>query len=295
MAKGNIGNLLQHFITLRVAQKLVKAWGNIATPIEFIDCYSMAPWEKIDKSGQPQGFVNLVEQFPNQRDQGDFVAKVFLEAWKDHYLTEKTPKHPRERDYPNTAVLIRKAFANQSFNMRLHENDLVDKTKNERLSNWAREQKNCRCDVAGDWTKSQLILNNPAPLDRAVLITLDPYQIVNDDNRLANHGGYLTQSLLRLLFGSKSLNILERPSIRHAKPLVITAFSYSDRNPDNSDEIIRQIFSRTWDIEIIKSGPRKHHGKDSWHVGWIISNKMDFPVLKKKAQKKWDTWSSFKG
>ena len=65
MVKGNIGNLMQHFVVLRVAQRMLELWQKPEIPIEYIDCFSMAPWEPIEVN--KQGFANQIESFASRR------------------------------------------------------------------------------------------------------------------------------------------------------------------------------------------------------------------------------------
>ena len=48
MAKGNLGNLLQHFVAIHAADALVRNSPEGAKLV-YVDCFSMAPWEEIEK------------------------------------------------------------------------------------------------------------------------------------------------------------------------------------------------------------------------------------------------------
>lgn len=96
MAKGNIGNLLQHFVALNVAEKVVNYWNKPESPIEYVDCFSMAPWESLDCT-QPQGFKRLINTFPTRSDAGDFVANVFINVWNGKYDINNTPVKVKDR------------------------------------------------------------------------------------------------------------------------------------------------------------------------------------------------------
>jgi len=290
MAIGNIGNLLQHFVALRVAQKLVQNWRQADIPIEYIDCYSMAPWEEIT-GGQPQGFVELVNRFPAMRNQGDLVSTTFLQAWQNHYNLREMPPHPQQRDYPNTAVLLCIGFPEQAWRMRLHENNLIVKGNNAALSNWARSQANGSYEVAGDWTQSSLICNSPAPTDRPVFVMLDPFQIVLDNSDAANNDGYLPERLLRFLVGDLALRVRKRLANEETAPFVMTLFSYADRTPDVTERIVlRQFAGEHWQVESVRSGPWQGRNRQNWHVGWIVSTGLPFPLLGQPAQDEWNLW-----
>jgi hypothetical protein len=290
MAKGNIGNLLQHFIALKVAERLVREWKQPNKAIEYIDCFSMAPWEPIE-GGQPQGFVKMVRRFPNLRDQADVVASGFCRAWEQHYAKKMIPAHPQDREYPNTAVLLRSAFPDQSWNMRLHEDDSTGGGKRDKLSAWAEGQTQGEYSVDGEWSESRLIRNCPVPNDRPAFIMLDPFQVVDDHSVSADRGGYLSASRLRFLMGQHCLNLSE--SIRHgnSKPIVVTLFSYSDANLNVAAGIVReQFYSDSWQVESIRTGTLQgRHGRN-WHGGWLVSANINCPVLQSSAQHQWDQW-----
>ena len=290
MAKGNIGNLLQHFIALHCADRLIRAWNQPDMPVEYIDCYSMAPWEEIT-GNQPQGFVGMVNRFPEKERQGDFVASTFMAAWRSHHGEEGIPEHPRERDYPNTAVLLRIAFPEQTWNMRLHEDNTAGAGKREELEVWANEQSPGECRVQGDWTDSPLVLNCPAPTDRPTFVMLDPFRIALDDGAASDQPGYLPERLLRFLFGSLALDLASRPERNSAAPTVIALFSYSDSSPNVPDQIVRSRFvDNNWHITRVRSGPWRGRGGECYHQGWIISTGIVEPVIHPSAQTAWDEW-----
>ena len=49
MAKGNTGNLLQHFVAIMVADKIIRQLSD-STAIEYIDLFAMRPWEEINQA-----------------------------------------------------------------------------------------------------------------------------------------------------------------------------------------------------------------------------------------------------
>jgi len=294
MAKGNIGNLLQHFIALKVAERLVREWKQPNKAIEYIDCFSMAPWEPIE-GGQPQGFVEIVTGFPNLRDHGDVVASGFCRAWEQHYAKKVIPAHPQDREYPNTAVLLRSAFPDQSWNMRLHENDSTGGGKRDKLSAWAKGQTQGEYSVDGEWSESKLILNRPVPNDRPAFIMLDPFQIVDDHSVSAVRGGYLSASRLRFLMGQHCLNLHESIRQRNPKPIVVTLFSYSNANLNVAAGIVsKQFNSDSWQVESICSGPWQGRNGRNWHGGWLVSANISGPVLQPSAQHQWVQWCAAK-
>lgn len=284
MAKGNIGNLLQHFIGLSCANRLVDI--SEGKPLEYIDCYSMAPWEMIDGKSQP-AFDKTVQQFAGKAAKGDFIARSFLSAWKCRYGSEDVPADPNNRDYPNTAVLLRTAFPQIAWNMRLHD---IDSVKRKNLEEWARQQSPGTYSVAGKWIDSPLILKAPASQDAGVLVMLDPFRIVEDNHSKAEADGFLPQRLLRYLFGSLALNLHTRDD--SAGPCAILLFSYSDDEPNVPDGVIRAIFPQDqWAIERVQTKPFNFRGANSYHQGWVVTKGSSQQSAPTTLQIAWDEWA----
>jgi hypothetical protein len=289
VAKGNIGNLLQHFIAIRAAEQVVRTWDRPESLIEYIDCYSMAPWESITGC-QPQGFVGRVNTFPTKAAKGDLVASTFLRAWQERYAPAEPPAHPQGRKYPSTAVLLRTGFPNQHWRMRLHEDDSTEAGKRERLKKWANEQGNGEYHVRSDWSNSDLICHSPAPMNRPVIIMLDPFRIV--PNARADKGGYLSRQLLKFLCGSLALNLNVRNEYSNPAPLVITLFSYTDDDPDVADRIVRQQFKdAVWSVDLVRFGPFQGIDRQRYHQGWIVSSGIETPLLEPTVQEAWNAWN----
>jgi hypothetical protein len=120
MAKGNMGNLAQHFVAIHSVNHVVQQWNQPDAAIEYIDCYSMAPWEILKTSATPQRrlFANRCSAFEAATD--CLVASVFNQAWRNRF-GRNLPIDVSERMYPNTAVLLKTGFPNQRFKMRLHD------------------------------------------------------------------------------------------------------------------------------------------------------------------------------
>lgn len=291
MAIGNIGNLLQHFVALRAAERVVAAWNRPNDPIEYIDCYSMAPWEPIT-GNQPQGFVSRINSFPEKVQNNDFVASVFRQAWAAKYPADQLPERPQDREYPNTAALLRAAFPTQMWRMRLHEDDSTQPGKRRLLEDWARCQNNGEFLVEGDWQTSRLICRSPVPTDRPVIVMLDPFRIVGDNDEGGERAGYLRTGLLRFLLGCLALNISGQNEDRTV-PMVVCLFSYSDRLPnvDVPNGIVAAQFQGNWNVERVQSGPWQGHAGPTFHQAWIASTGIDTPVIGENAQSAWENWN----
>jgi hypothetical protein len=254
-------------------------------PIEYIGCYSMAPWEPIE-GGNPQGFVSKVQQFGRMAENGDFVARTFLAAWEGRYGKDSVPDQPLKREYPNTALLLRTAFSAQEWDMRLHD---IRYWKD--IEDWCSKQSVDRYRVQGDWTKSSLIRNAPMSTDRPVLTMLDPYQIVDDSNPKADDGGYLPTCLLRYLFGSLALDAHVRE--KTAEPCVNLMFSYSQADADEPDRVVRTVFPEgKWAIERVQSKHKNRDGTPLYHQGWIVTKGVSGRLVEPSIQEAWNQWAS---
>lgn len=288
MAQGNIGNLLQHFVALNCAERLLGAWGKYDQEVVYVDCFSMAPWEPV-QGGQPQGFVGRVDTFARDTAAGDLTATTFLKAWERRYHPNPIPDHPQRRDYPNTAVLLRTAFPRQAWEMRLHD---IDEDKQADLVQWANSEREDgfrgSIKVAGRHQNSPLISRCPVTPDRAVFVMLDPDQIVP---KARSDRDFDTEQLYQI-FGGYRLDILSRPKESDAAPALITLFSYSDRWGDDTDEIVTRRFEpEGWIIERVKSGPWNNRGDETYHLGWAVSCGLPPQVPGRSLQIAWDEWS----
>jgi hypothetical protein len=284
MAMGNIGNLLQHFVGLTVANRLVSDWNQPQNPIEYIDCFSMGPWETLDGS-QPQGFVAQVERFPALVERNDLTARAFMAAWSEKYGADEMPARPLERLYPNTAVLLRHAFPGQHWNMRLHD---IDEQIRADLDSWGKQENVLKeFRVHGDWSRSPAIHDAPAPEDRPVLLMLDPYRIVPDDPSKVPPGGYLSQAQLRFLTGTHALNLT--PANRDGAPCVVVLLSFSDAYPDVPDRVVRKAFDNNgWRIERVQVSVRAR--REAFHQAWIVSCGVEAFVPSGYLQGAWHEW-----
>jgi len=293
MAKGNIGNLLQHFVGLNCIERLVRDWEYTNSykespePIDYIDCYSMAPWEPVE-GRNPQGFVQQINTFPQKAAGGDMVACTFIKAWNQQYgVGANVPGSPRDRDYPNTAVLLKTAFPDQAWNMRLHD---IDPMKRAQLSAWARAQAPGTYEVEGAWRESGLIRRRPASSDHPVVVMLDPYQLVQDDHAKDGETGYLSEQELVFLLGRHMLDLLPRQSGKDA-PGLILLFSYADSDPDQTDNLVRSVLSNTeWHVEQVRAGPYRVHTNSTFHQGWVASCGLPTPLVAPSLQGAWDSW-----
>ena len=286
MAKGNIGNLLQHFVGLRCTQVLVNRWNRPQEPILYVDCYSMAPWEKITGK-RSEGFSSLVRTFPTKAQQCDLIAKTMLTAWDRHHRAQ-LPTNPRSRNYPNTAVLLRTAFPNQKWEVKLHDTNTY---KRKKIRAWAKKQSHGQYAIEGDWSESQLIEHVSAK--RPVFVMLDPYQVVGDPNGGIAKGGYLTKCMIQGLLGPEKISLIERPGI-DAAPAVVAIFSYSDTQPKVSSRTVSSCFNGLgWSIERVKTTQQRTGTNMTHHVGWVVSSGLPTPILGKPLQAAWNEWSSY--
>ncbi len=297
MAKGNIGNLLQHFVSLRASSAFVGLLPNKNPAIEYIDTFSMAPWEAIRPSPFNAVFKDIVDTFPEKHRTGDFAASTFTSGWLQRY-GDLLPPNPLRREYPNTAVLFRLGFPDVQWRMRLHDKEASIR---QQLEAWAATQTGLNCRVADQWDKSDLIKRSPIPDNSPVIVMLDPNKIMRADNKIMRADNKimraddeakqnLSDSQLRYMMAGLCLDLQKRPSRTAVEPAMVLAFSYSDSRPDVPHGIIEQVFKQHgWSITRIATGPHRVHTNDVFHQGWILSSSQQ---LLPDLQHEWNVWSN---
>jgi len=281
MAKGNIGNLLQHFVAITVAQTVVDAWENSESPIEYVDCFSMNPWEPIDKkvadfracvSGIIHGIGN------------DIVSETFRSAFQDHYGDDKPPV-AAGFEYPNTAALLRYAFPTQTWNMRLHD---VDPDKQGALNDWKAENRRfVSASVNGAWNESAE-LERGVPDERPTLVMMDPNQFLLRHPSPKKPGFNLSPQLAFSIVGQHRLNLISDDCDgRVARAALL--FSYSETSPNPTDREVQARFaSRGFNVQRITTSD-VYLGKPVTHQGWVIHRGL--PALDSMPlQELWDRW-----
>ena len=287
MAQGNLGNLLQHFVALNCAERLLDHWQAREKPVVYADCFSMQPWEAVER-GNREGFEAVLSQFERKAGENDLVARTFLTAWTALYHPDRVPDDPLDRAYPNTAVLLRTAFPRQTWEMRLH--DIVSE-KRLALRDWASRQSPGTYAVEGCWRSSPLLCQNPVPTDAAAFLMLDPYKIVQTNRGKDYHDGYMDGEQIRALIGGFRLQLDERPPDAHAAPVLMTLFSFSDPDPEGKDELVRGYFKYLgWSVESVQCAPKRTWKMQTRHLGWVVSCGLPAPVLGRPLQDAWDDW-----
>lgn len=215
MAKGNIGNLLQHFLALRAAECLLQCLNQPS--VTYVDAFSMDAWESVEPSRSNAAFQTVIHRFDELAEHGDLVAKTFLRVWRDHYHPDAMPPDPRQRDYPNSAVLLQAAFPGVEWQMRLHQ---IDERKRERLTQWADSVPGGVCRVAGDWRDSSLIVGAAVRPEQAALVMLDPFKVVAEGSAEGGRVGMLSESQLRYMLGRHCLDLnITRRTVHSPPPL----------------------------------------------------------------------------
>ncbi|MFS8069619.1 MAG: hypothetical protein ACMG6S_24910, partial [Byssovorax sp.] len=167
MAKGNVGNLLQHFVAIRAAHQLFAAHGDVRAETTYVDCHSMAPWEPIQRRGPK--YPDFIHALASARAPSDPVAAAFQAAWQVY--PEDLPANPVARLYPNTAVLLAAGLPHVRWSMRLHD---IEPSPRDLLETWGR-QRPWPVAVHGDWNRSPLVRKCQAT--GPTLVMLDPYKV----------------------------------------------------------------------------------------------------------------------
>ena len=135
--RGNIGNLLQHWVLCELIERANKYW----TQLRFVDAYSMAPLATERFKSGWSGHL-----FDHARDRATF-GSTYEEAWRKIAAGTST--------YPNSAQFVSSVW-NGRYSMLLCERD--DATVDE-LRQWARTQEskpNCASVKVseGDWRRT---------------------------------------------------------------------------------------------------------------------------------------------
>jgi len=283
MAKGNTGNLLQHFVALTVAELVVQSWARPEDAIEYVDCFSMAPVEPIDSAaGDFKERVKLIAS----GDASDVLSNTLRTFWNENY-PDGFPTVKKGFLYPNTAAMLVQTFE-QKWNMRLHE---VDDEKRAELAAWV--EKNAETvtgSVNGAWRESDTIMKAPVPRDCPVMVMLDPNQVCKDIKELqkkADSGGYLTVRSLHYIAGEQALNLLSHTS--KDSPKVVLMFSYSENNPSathhNVEEMVEKINMQMQRITAVD----KSRAKPVTHQGWVVYRDLE-ALDELNLQEAWEAW-----
>jgi len=262
MAKGNIGNLLQHFVAVSVAQAVVEAWKNSESPIEYVDCFSMSPWEPID-SAMAEFNACVWSIFDGIGN--DIVSETFRAAFQDHYGDER-PAVAAGFEYPNTAALLRYAFPNQTWNMRLHD---VEPNKREALNDWkAENERFVSASVNGAWNESAE-LGRRVPDDRPTLVMMDPNRILLQHPNRQDPGFDLSPQLVLSILSRHRLNFISNDSEGHLARVALL-FSYSETSPNPTDRAVQaRLAGRGFNVQRITTSDL-YLGRPATHQGWVI-------------------------
>lgn len=292
MAKGNVGNLLQHFVALTCAERLVAAWNKPDDPIDYIDCYSMSPWEPIEDQKWKSG-SEKVRSLDALAAEGDLLAKAFRDSWRAYYAGSAPPDDPCRRVYPNTAVLLATAFPGQLWSMRLHD---IKEGAREDLMKWFDGSRNCSCKVDGNWTKSAHLRGQPIVPERPIMLMLDPYKIIkesqiNEKKKIDVDHGYLPQNWLRALLGKLYLGLNELTAVNRKSPIVLTLFSYADANPSDADSVVKaELAKDKWSVEHVKTQPNQLYGNNVVDQAWVATFGLTTPIVPPTMQMAWNAW-----
>lgn len=256
MAKGNVGNILQHFVVVTAAERLVRTAATAT--ISYVDCFSMAPWESMPTKKRP--FGELLGAIEAADPKTDATVRAFHQA-----LAFGAPHGGL---YPNSAVLLRAGFRETDWRMRLHD---VEEKKRVELLSWGRSSATA-VQVEGDFRSSPLIKRAPIAVDEAVLVALDPFQVVSRASTDRTDGD-LHVSELRWMLGEHCLSLSHRLTSR-AAPVVVALFSYAEAAPDATDRVVRSILDPRWSISRIKI--RALGGRPrTFHQAWWIASTED--------------------
>ena len=233
MAKGNMGNFLQHFMGVTAASRLSERG-----PFDYVDPFAMAPWEALENGSDAQ-FVARFHQLASGSQ--DVVTGAFLAALRSKFPGD-LPRQRAEIRYPNTVALLLAAgivpqhvlFCERDEDKR---NQMVELLRRARVEHEAHE------DAHGTWRRSCSI---------ATMVMLDPDKIRRDRSR--EEVRRIKVGEIRGLLGR--LEILNRPAETDGAPCIITAFSFGNAGGDahEVDRNLREEFDkRGWKLHGVRA------------------------------------------
>jgi hypothetical protein len=202
--RGNIGNLLQHWVLCEIAERCNWRW----TEIRFVDAYSMAP---IAKERPKQHWSSRLFDYARDRSEPE---SLYERTWRQLAIDRQ--------GYPNSANFIAATWRGL-YSMLLCE---VDDFTIKELRRWAQErQLNRDCagvEVApGDWRKT--FKRGLEATGGVTLISFDPDMF----NRHGSENGRIMTPSDLLLVNSAVETV--------SGPVVVQLSTY-DVNADNSQE-----------------------------------------------------------
>jgi hypothetical protein len=276
VAKGNLGNLLQHYVGLRAARRLAER----SAAFEYFDLFAMAPWEPLERA--EAAFVDLLDSFPGRSNDG--VAAAFCSAWSTRYGAA-IPREVRQREYPNSIALLLEASVPIA-RATLCE---IDDQRRRLLAEYMDQRgRDVPCSVHVDWQSAEF----EQPKGPS-LVMLDPYQVhVTRTEKTAPFGYISVDDLRAILFGRK-LAMRERAREGEAAAAVATVFSFSESDPDSTDRAVRRELEKYgWNVRNVRA--RGVHARDKrkpcWHQGWWCASHPSV-AAPEALQGDWDAWA----
>jgi hypothetical protein len=275
MAKGNMGNLLQHYVALHAARALDAQAG----AFEYVDLFAMAPWEGLERA--TAGFKRAIATL-DARPADDLVAATFRAAWARRYGKELLPPAPK-RQYPNTAALLLEAPVRLA-KMAVCEHE--ETRRAELLAYLDEHAQETPHDVFGRWEEVRF-----ANRANALMIMVDAYQVHRKTQATSKKPGYITVDRIRGALGA--LGLLKRGDDAAATPAVATIFSYGELEPDATHRVLEAELEGKWGWNVTRVqepdvSPRAA-GKTAWHQGWWCASHESVRAPD-DLQQRWEQW-----
>lgn len=275
MAKGDIGNLLQHFVALTALTRLAKAAG--AARFAYVDLFAMRPWEDVPRADD--AFKRCLYAVPSRP--ADPVGSALIAA-------QRARGADLVREYPNTTALALHA----GFSLASVTACEIDDAKRAQLEEYLLAgAPETPLSLHADCTKAKLV-----KCLGAAFIIMDPFQ-VDVDAAHEGEAGYISLSQIRGILGSSKLDVLARARDSFAEPCVAAIFSYGEptANADGTDRALRRELERWgWRISrvveptVLATGRRR----PALHQGWWCAS-ADSVAAPDDLQASWDEWKSY--
>jgi hypothetical protein len=274
MAKGNIGNLLQHFVALHALQRL----ATVADRFAYVDLFAMEPWE--DVPVPDAAFRDVLHTLPSRSADPVAAALIVAQQARGADLT---------REYPNTTALALHA----GFPLTSVTACEIDDTKRAKLERYILEgAAGTPLALHGDCTKAKL-----AKCGGAAFVIMDPLQ-VDIDGAHGGQMGYISIAQIRGVLGSSKLDVLARAKTSSTEPCIATIFSYSEptANADETDRALRRELGDQWGWRITRVAEPTvlHTGRkrSALHQGWWCAS-ADGVAAPADLQDSWDKWRRY--
>lgn len=240
--KGNIGNLLQHWVFVELVELLK---GSHCNDLCYFDAYSMSPFAKRESNTKPNIFDEVKDQLSKKKSN-------FEIAWNElsnNYV-----------EYPSSAMFLNHIWQ-KPLNLILCESDSASAKEIEDWKNGLGNNREFEIWPA-DW-KKRLILGLPEG-NGAYFLSFDPYMFERNFVSKQKNGNMYTSDLAII---AKAITKISKPEI----PIIIQLSTYSANNSNSQTDVIDTITA-----ELCSSGLQiSHVSADGNNMSLVLYQNID--------------------